>query len=35
MFGFFEVLLVVPRSAVEEGGQHVCTLCVLGDYLIG
>jgi hypothetical protein len=31
---FFWVLLEVPRSGTEEGGQFVCTLCYLGD-LIG
>jgi hypothetical protein len=29
---FFGVLVVVPRGAVEEGGQLVCILCILGLY---
>jgi hypothetical protein len=32
--GFFGVLVGSPRRSTEEGGQLVCTLCVLGDYLI-
>jgi hypothetical protein len=31
---FFGVLVVVPRGAVEEGGQLVCILCNFGVVLL-